>query len=98
MYFNTFNIFEVFLIKCLHMTMMLDKVAADYGIEVTDEQVDSVISDYMASYGYDGTYTIEEFKEAFKAKYPEIYDIYEGDKEDRLDKWLENVTKNLPKK
>ncbi len=42
--------------------------------------------------------TLEAFKEAFKKKYPVEYDIYEGDKEKRFDKWLENVITNLPKK
>lgn len=43
-------------------------------------------------------YSLEDFKQAFKQKYPVEYDIYEGDKEERFDKWLENVTKSLPKK
>ena len=43
-------------------------------------------------------YTIDEFKEAFKKLYPAAYDVYEGDKENRFDKWLTNVTKTLPKK
>ncbi len=40
----------------------------------------------------------EDFKEAFKANYPMEYDIYEGDKEERFDKWLDNVIKGLPMK
>lgn len=30
-------------------------------------------------------------------KIPVAYDIYDGNKGERLDKWLENVTKSLPK-
>lgn len=30
--------------------------------------------------------------------YPEAYDIYDGDKGDKLDSWLENVIHSLPKK
>lgn len=43
-------------------------------------------------------FTLEEFKEAFMKKYPVEYDTYEGDKEDRFDKWLDNVMRSLPKK
>lgn len=43
-------------------------------------------------------FTLEEFKERFQEKYPEAYDIYEGDKQDGFDKWLKNVITSLPKK
>lgn len=43
-------------------------------------------------------YTIEDFKVAFQKMYPADYDAYEGDKEKRFDKWLENVVKSLPKR
>ena len=42
-------------------------------------------------------YTLDEFKKAFQERYPVAYDIYDGNKGERLDKWLENVTKSLPK-
>lgn len=41
--------------------------------------------------------TLDEFKKAFQERYPVAYDIYDGNKGERLDKWLENVTKSLPK-
>ena len=47
----------------LDIIMVLDKVAEDYNIEVTDEEVDDAITAYLASYGYDSVYTTEEFKE-----------------------------------
>ena len=47
----------------LGLTMLFDKIAADLGIEVTDEEVDEEIAAYMDSYGYTDTYTVEEFKE-----------------------------------
>ncbi len=40
----------------------------------------------------------EEFKAAFQENYPMEYDIYEGDKEERFDKWIDNVIKGLPRK
>lgn len=43
-------------------------------------------------------YSLEDFKLAFKNKYPIAYDTYEGSKGDQFDKWLMNVTKNLKKK
>ena len=42
-------------------------------------------------------YTLDEFKKAFQERYPVAYDIYDGNKGERLDKWLENVIKSLPK-
>ena len=47
----------------MNIIMMLDKIADDYGIEITDEEVDEAVETYMASYGYDSTYTVDEFKE-----------------------------------
>lgn len=43
-------------------------------------------------------FSLDEFKEAFKKLYPGVYDAYEGDKGNRFDKWLTNVTSSLPKK
>jgi len=43
-------------------------------------------------------FTLEDFKRKFSEMYPEIYDTYEGDKGDQLDKWLSNVIPSLPKK
>ncbi|MBD7967745.1 HEAT repeat domain-containing protein [Paenibacillus gallinarum] len=39
-----------------------------------------------------------EFKEKFKQTKPVEYDTYDGDKGNKLDSWLENVWKSLPKK
>lgn len=46
----------------------------------------------------DPGYTTEEFKNKFSEKFPEEFDTYEGDKQDRLDQWLSNVISNMPKK
>ena len=46
----------------------------------------------------DEGFTLEDFKQKFAAMYPEIYDTYEGDKGDQLDKWLSSVIPSLPKK
>lgn len=43
-------------------------------------------------------YTLDDFKAEFERQYPVEYDVYEGDKQKRFDKWLENVTSSLPKK
>lgn len=43
-------------------------------------------------------HTFEQFKEVFKKKRPVEYDIYEGEKGDKIDEWLKNVWTNLPKK
>lgn len=40
----------------------------------------------------------ENFKNEFGKRYPVEYDTYEGDKESRFDKWLENVWRALPAK
>ena len=46
----------------------------------------------------DEGFSLEDFKRKFSEMYPEIYDTYEGDKEDQFDKWLSNVIPGLPKK
>ena len=43
--------------------MLLDKIAEEEGISYTDEEVDETIAQYMKSYGYDGVYDVEQFKE-----------------------------------
>ena len=43
-------------------------------------------------------FTLEEFKVKFKEMYPKAYDIYDGEKGNKLDKFLENSIKCLPKK
>ncbi|WP_353893746.1 HEAT repeat domain-containing protein [Proteinivorax hydrogeniformans] len=42
-------------------------------------------------------HSYEEFKQEFKQKRSVEFDIYEGDKEERFDKWLRNVWLNIPK-
>lgn len=42
-------------------------------------------------------FTIEEFKEKFKEMYPKAYDIYDGEKGKKLDQFLEECIKCLPK-
>ena len=46
--------------RTLDQTMMLDQVAADQGITITDEEIDAKLSEYMESEGFTGT--LEEFK------------------------------------
>lgn len=46
---------------------------------------------------FDNEFSIDEFKEKFKEMYPKAYDIYEGDKGKRLNIFLENCLKTLPK-
>lgn len=43
-------------------------------------------------------FTLEEFKEEFQKRYPEVYDAYEGDKGKQFEKWLSNVVPSLPKR
>ncbi len=43
-------------------------------------------------------FTLEEFKDEFKKRYPAAYDAYEGDKGKLFDKWLNNVIPSLPKR
>lgn len=44
------------------------------------------------------SYLYEEFKIKFKKKYPEEYDTYEGNKQEKFDEWLKNSISSLPKK
>ena len=46
---------------------------------------------------FKGEFSIQDFKEKFKAIDPRTYDTYEGDMGDGLDEWLANVLLNLPK-
>jgi len=46
----------------------------------------------------DDSPSLEEFKKKFLEMYPIPYDIYEGDKGERFDKWLSNIIPSLPKK
>ncbi len=41
-------------------------------------------------------YTLEEFRNEFKRQYPDVYDVYEGDKGKLFDKWLRNVASIPP--
>lgn len=43
-------------------------------------------------------FTLEEFKVKFSELYPEAYDTYDGDMDNRFDKWLNNTISSLPKK
>jgi hypothetical protein len=42
-------------------------------------------------------FTLDEFKMKFSELYPEAYDTYEGDLDNRFDKWLNNTFSSLPK-
>ena len=48
--------------KLLQQTMIYDKVADEQGIEITDDEINEVLEEYMENEGYEGT--LEEFKEA----------------------------------
>ncbi|WP_392454823.1 HEAT repeat domain-containing protein [Chryseomicrobium aureum] len=43
-------------------------------------------------------HTFDDFKAALRQKKPEIYDTYEGDKENKFEQWLKNKWQSLPKK
>jgi len=43
-------------------------------------------------------YSFDDFKNRFKETYPEDYDIYDGNMDNKFDKWLSNVLNSLPKK
>lgn len=43
-------------------------------------------------------YSFDDFKNKFKETYPEDYDIYDGNMDNKFDKWLSNVLNSLPKK
>jgi len=43
-------------------------------------------------------YSFDDFKKKFKETYPEDYDIYDGNMDNKFDKWLSNVLNSLPKK
>jgi len=47
--------------RTLDQTMMLDIVAADQGITVTDEEINEKLNEYMENENFDGT--LDEFKE-----------------------------------
>ena len=44
--------------------MLYDYIIAKEKLDFTEEQVNADLEDYMKSYGYDKTQTIEEFKES----------------------------------
>lgn len=46
----------------------------------------------------EGEFSIQDFKEKFKAMDLKTYDMYEGDMGDGLDEWLRNALSFLPKK
>ena len=41
-------------------------------------------------------YSFDDFKNRFKETYPEDYDIYDGNMDNKFDKWLSNVLNSLP--
>lgn len=43
-------------------------------------------------------FTLDKFKELFKIKYPEAYDVYRYAKKDNFDKWIINLINNRPTK
>ncbi|MBQ6148417.1 MAG: FKBP-type peptidyl-prolyl cis-trans isomerase [Oscillospiraceae bacterium] len=47
----------------MNTMMFVDAVAADKGIECTDEELDQYINDVITANGLEGTYTVDEFKE-----------------------------------
>ena len=47
----------------MNTMMFVDAVAADKGIDCTDEELDQYVSDVMAANGLEGVYSLEEFKE-----------------------------------
>ena len=50
-------------ISSMDVISLLDKIAEDLGIEITDEEVDEAIANYMKMYGYDTMYDVDSFKE-----------------------------------
>lgn len=44
------------------------------------------------------TYTLTDYKVAFKNKYPEAYDIYQYEKKQKFDEWILETIKIAPKK
>ncbi|MBQ9031653.1 MAG: FKBP-type peptidyl-prolyl cis-trans isomerase [Parasporobacterium sp.] len=47
----------------LNTILLIDKIAKDKGIEITDEELDSYVSGMIDANGLTGVYTVEEFKE-----------------------------------
>lgn len=43
-------------------------------------------------------FNIEEFKAKFKQLYPEAFDVYQYERRDKFDTWIQNVLKSKPKK
>ncbi|KGE20072.1 HEAT repeat domain-containing protein [Paenibacillus wynnii] len=43
-------------------------------------------------------FTIEEFKEKFKQLLPEAYDVYQYEKGEKFEEWINNVLNSAPKK
>ena len=43
-------------------------------------------------------FKLDKFKELFKNKYPEAYDVYRYEKKDNFDKWIINLINNRPTK
>jgi len=57
------------------LIIAFNKIAADKGLSVTDEEVDESITKYMEDYGYTGTYTLEQFKEQNGPSWLEQYKV-----------------------
>ena len=61
-----------------------------------DESIIKILVGVRAS--LEGEFSIQDFKEKFKAMDLKTYDMYEGEMGDGFDEWLNNVVTSLPKK
>lgn len=47
---------------------------------------------------FNGDFEIEEFKRRFQQRYPEAYDVYQFEKKNKFEEWINNTLKSAPKK
>ncbi len=75
----------------LQQAMLFGKLADDLGISHTDADTDEAIVEYMADYGYDESYTLEEFKETNGDFWYYKYKNYNSVVNEVLEKLKDNV-------
>ena len=75
----------------LDFIMLMDNVANEKGIEITDEEVDEMIQIFMQEGGYDSMYSVEEFKEMSGEAWVLLYTKMNVEYEKVMESLHENV-------
>jgi hypothetical protein len=54
-----------------------------------DEGITKMLA--LVKNSFRGEFSVQDFKEKFKAMYPKTYDTYEGEMGDKFDEWLKEI-------